>query len=207
MNAKPTKSYLAAVLLLLSILIPAALPVRTFAVDFEAGITIRKKESPASGLVFVSGEKVRMDIHGQEGTVITISRPDKSLTWIVNVARKEYIEIRGLTVNPLGRRSPEEWDKLAVKKELGTETVGGYLCDKTLYTFFDKKRGVVMEWKARKLNYTIKFILYTPQDLVTTELNHIKEGPVDKIAFEIPEGYKRVAVSGPSSRGSQDGKE
>ena len=206
MNSKPIKTVLPA-LCLLAVLIAAAWPGRAWAVDFEAGITIRKTGAPVSGYVFISGPKVRMDIYGREGTVITISRPDKGLTWIVNVPRKEYIEIRGLAVNPLGWRSPEQWDKLAEKKELGTDTVQGYLCDKTLYTFFDKEKGVVMEWRARKLDYIIKVILYDPKGLTTTELGRIKEGPIDEIAFEIPDGYKRVAVSDSPTRGSRQGQE
>jgi hypothetical protein len=182
-------------LITLSFILPVFLPGAARAADFKAGITVRKGSTPVSGYVFISGEKARMDMYGPEGTVITISRPDKGLTWLVNVPRKEYLEVRGLAVNPLGWRTPQEWDKLAEKKSLGTETVEGYLCDKTLYTFIDKSKGVVMEWTAQKLKYTIKSIFYSASGLAVTELKKIEEELIEDIAFEIPEGYKKVGVS------------
>lgn len=202
----PTKTRFGAVLLFLLIL--AVLPAGSArGAEFEAEIIVRREATPVSGYVFVAGKKVRLDMYGPEGTVVTISRPDKGLTWIVNVPRKEYLEVRGLTVDPLGRRSPEEWDKLAEKKNLGTETVSGFLCNKVLYTFLDKNRGVVMEWTAQKLDYIIKSIFYSPQGLITTELTKIKEVEVDEVAFEIPEGYKRVAVSQGSGPAPKEKKE
>ena len=200
-----SKARLAPVVLLLALL--AGLSGAAWGAEFEAQITIRQEGSPVSGYIYVSGAKVRLDMYGPEGTVVTISRPDKGLTWIVNVPRKEYLEVRGLAVDPLGRRSPEEWDKLAEKKSLSPETVAGYLCDKTLYTFFDKSKGVVMVWTAQKLGYIIKSIVYGPDGLVVTELTKINEVPVEGVAFEIPEGYKRVAVRDGSAPASPEKKE
>ena len=207
MNIKSLAKPFLSLAIPLALLIPLAWPSLVSAAEFESKLTVRNGNQAMRGYVYVSGEKVRMDMYGQEGTVITLSRPDKGLTWIVNVPRKEYLEIPGLSVNPLGRKSPQEWDKIAEKKSLEVEKYEGYLCDKTLYTFFDKKNGTVLEWKAQQLDYTIKFILYNPQGVVTTELSEIKEESIDDVAFEIPEGYRKISKKDISGKGAKHGQD
>ena len=165
------------------------------AAEFEARIIVYQEGATVNGYVFVSGDKVRVDMSGPGGKIITIARPDKGLTWIVNVPMKEYVEIKGMVINPLGMRPAQEWEKVAKIKPLGQDKFGGFVCERILYTFFDETKGAVMEWKASDLDYTIKSILYSPKELVTTELSEIKVEPVDDVAFEIPKEYKKVTVT------------
>ena len=179
----------------------------SLAAEFEAQIVVYQEGATVNGYVFVSGDKVRVDMTGPRGKIITIARPDKGLTWIVNVPKKEYVEIQGVVINPLGMRPAQEWEKVAKVKSLGQDKFGGFVCERILYTFFDESKGAVMEWKALDLNFTIKSILYSPKELVTTELSEIKVEPVDDVAFEMPEGYKKVMVKKSTGQGVKDGKQ
>ncbi|MFH1656032.1 MAG: DUF4412 domain-containing protein [Candidatus Omnitrophota bacterium] len=88
----------------------------------------------------------------------------------------------------------EELNKASEKKDLGIETINGYVCDKyEIINHVTKERTI--EWCSKKLGYSIKTIYNSPHGEVSiTELKNIKEGPIDDSLFEVPEDYKKISM-------------
>jgi hypothetical protein len=161
------------------------------AAEFSARMFQSKDGKPVHGQIWVSGDKVRVDMISDAGPVVTISRPDKNVLWVANVAQKQYLELPGVRLGPISGQ-PIDPKLLAEKKDLGTDKVNGRLCDKIYYRYKDDKKGRVLEWVDRELKYPIKIVHKGPHGDVATLFEKIKPGPQKASMFEIPAGYKKV---------------
>lgn len=161
------------------------------AAEFSAQMFQSKDGKPVYGKIWVSGPKVRVDMLSEAGLVMTISRGDKKVLWVVNPARKQYLELPGVVLGPISGQ-PIDPKLLAEKRDMGTEKVDGRLCDKIYYRYKDEKKGRVLEWVDRDLKYPIKIVHKGPEGAVATLFEKIKPGPQKASLFEIPAGFKKV---------------
>jgi outer membrane lipoprotein-sorting protein len=92
---------------------------------------------------------------------------------------------------------PEDERRVATKKSLGTAKVSGFVCDKFQLTYKNKQMGTSTVWFAKRLDWPIKTETKTVHGTVVTECKSVKMGGQSASLFEIPKGYKKVAMPGP----------
>ncbi len=147
-----------------------------------------------SGKMYVTPDKIRMDMSSPQGkgNMIMIMRRDNNLYWMLNPGEKRYFE------RPLNEK---EWEKMAkgaikskTEKNLGTETINGYTCQKKevemvveILGFKNKSRSTV--WISEKLDLPIRT---RTEDGHVTEMRNIKKGRQSKKLFEVPGDYTKV---------------
>ena len=136
------------------------------AADFSGRLFQSLNGKPIHGLIFVSGNKTRVELMSAQGVTATISRGDLKLTWVLYLTHKVYRELKGIVVGPLSGND-SVLDPLLVHKEvLGKEMVNGYMCDKIYYKYTDPQRGKVMEWYSPELGYPVKIMQKGPDGAV-----------------------------------------
>ena len=178
---------------LTALLCMLALSGLAMAAEFSADLIQKNDEEVMKGKFYVKGDKMRMDFE-DEG--VTIMDMVVGKTIILQPEEKMYMEISGMEATATSAPSDEELAKIATKKHVGAEKINGYQCDKYLITFHDKAMGKMIQWYAKKLNYPIKIVYNGPEGEMVTEYKNIKEGGVSDSMFEIPGGYKKMAIPG-----------
>ena len=145
--------------------------------------------------LYIKNRQIRAEMEDTFGQKqILVSRPGKDQTFMLYPQSKGYMAFPATAV-----RLPVDPDEEAVKKIgtrtlIGQEDLGGYLCDKYEIAFFNKYRGRMMVWVARKLNFPIQMIQVDgpPTGSLVRKLTHITELPIDDSMFGVPEGYIKV---------------
>lgn len=165
------------------------------AVDFSADTVTKMGKMTRTGKIYRQGKKFRQDISsgGMKRTVIM--RPDKKVVWILNPAAKTYMEMpQRPGADASNPYDPEKLKKFGTVKNLGTEKIGGFECDKMLFTPKQKQMGTSTTWIAKELKWPLKTVAKSPRGTVTTETKNIKTGSVPSSLFELPKGYKKEAM-------------
>jgi len=187
---KPMKTLICAVWV-------AALAGACHAADFTADMVTKHGKMVVTGKIYRQGQKMREDMSatGQKQTMIV--RPDKKVAWMLNAATKQYMEMPMRPRMDLSRLADDaDLRKMATKKSLGTETVNGYRCEKSLYTFKNKNMGTMTVWMSKDLQWPVKSENKSARGAGITEFKNIKKmRPADSL-FEIPKGYKKMAMPG-----------
>ncbi|NLI33315.1 MAG: DUF4412 domain-containing protein [Deltaproteobacteria bacterium] len=168
------------------------------AAEFAADTITNHAGGTFTGKTYIKGDKIRSEGVKEGRNTISIHRMDKGITWILMPENKTYMEMSGVT-----GWNMEEMEKaaqeMAEKKNLGTETVNGYLCDKFQYVYKDKSLGVVTQWIARDLKYPIKTEHTGMQGYsMKSELTNIKTQSLPDSLFELPAGYTKMNIPGRS---------
>ena len=175
------------------------------AAEFSADEITKHPGQSSTEKIYVKGTKIRQEKTMMDGwKMISISRPDKKVLWMLDPARKTYSEHKFGAKDFGGKARMSNGDRLTVthvkdmgvRKLVGKETVNGYACDKYSESFKDKKRGTMHVWVAKKLNWPIKFDQKGGRFSMQRELKNIKEGGVKDSMFEIPKGYKKTTAEG-----------
>lgn len=166
------------------------------AAEFSAETFIDQPGQMQKAKMYVKDQRMRVemvDTFGQKQ--ILISRPDKSPKNIMLYpATKTYVRLSDVAVqSPVGHNETA-LKKIGKRLLVAQETVEGYLCDKYEITYYNKYRGKMMVWVARKLNYPIQMIQVggPPDNSTNRKLTNIKEHKVEDSLFSIPNGYKQV---------------
>jgi negative regulator of sigma E activity len=165
--------------------------------EFSADIVEKMHGQQISGKVYVKGDKIRREAvrGGKEGVIIM--RLDRKVVWNLMPDQKKYVEIPNM--NPAQFDSPEtrkELERIADRKELGTEKVSGYDCQKIQYVYHDKSLGTLTQWVAKKLKYPIKMEHKGQAGEMSMEYRNIKEGSVSDSLFDLPKGYEKMEMPG-----------
>jgi len=163
--------------------------------EFSADTIIDRLGQKQPVKLYIKDRQIRAemaDVFGQKQ--ILVSRPGKDQTFMLYPQSKGYMAFPATAV-----RLPVDPDEEAVKKIgtrtlIGQEDLGGYLCDKYEIAFFNKYRGRMLVWVARKLNFPIQMIQVDgpPGGSLVRKLTHITEQPIDDSMFGVPEGYTKV---------------
>lgn len=165
------------------------------AAEFTADTISTHGDETITGKVFVKGDKIRNEGVRAGRETIAIIRMDKKLSWVLQPENKTYFEMKGGGAAQSRAEMESAAKEMAVKKDLGTEKVNGFLCDKVQYVYHDKSLGVMTQWIARDLDYPIK----TEHSGAggrgfKTELTNIKVKSLPDSLFEVPSGYKSVPM-------------
>lgn len=168
------------------------------AAEFSADTVTSHAGGTFTGKTYIKGDKIRSEGVKEGRNTISIHRMDRGITWVLIPENKTYMEMSGVTSSNM-----EEMEKTAQemteKKNLGTETVNGHLCDKFQYVYKDKSLGVVTQWIAKDLKYPIKTEHTGMQGYgMKAELTNIKTQHLPDSLFELPAGYTKIDIPGRS---------
>ena len=147
----------------------------------------------AKSKIYSMPEKLRLEMNHPSGQGTMIMRRDKQVYWILSPENKRYTE------HPLNEA---EWEKAKGDflkaqdiKELGTETVQGFRCQKRRVTTTVEVMGVARTststiWSSSKIDFPLRTKSQSGQ---ITELRNIKKGDQPDALFETPAGFTRVS--------------
>jgi hypothetical protein len=166
------------------------------AAEFSAETIIDQLGQKQKVKVYVKGQQMRVemvDTFGQKQ--VLISRPAKDQkTFMLYPETKTYVRLPTVALQlPVGQNE-EALKKIGKRRLVGQENVEGYLCDKYEITYYNKYRGKMIVWVARKLNFPIQMIQVggPPGYSLDRKLTNIKEHRVEDSLFTVPDGYKQV---------------
>jgi hypothetical protein len=161
--------------------------VPALALDFSADVENRiKGERPMTGEIFITGEKIRMDMAGSA----TITRIDKKVVWVLMPEQKMYMEqpIRPENMAQTGKPQGE-----LERKFIANESVEGRAAKKYLVTYkTDNKKDSVYQWIDNMLQIPTK--VESVDGKWSMVYKNIKIGPQKPDLFEVPKGYKKFSM-------------
>lgn len=161
--------------------------------EFSADMTTTDaKGKVATGKIFIKGyQKIRQEISAEGQTSVTILRLDKKVSWTL-MPENQYLEV----AMPFDTQHPEDSGIEYETTEIGNETINGYDCKVTQYTYKQKKYGILIQWVSTKLNFAIKSQSKNAKGKVTNtiEYTNIKTSAQPDSLFEIPSGYQKMGL-------------
>lgn len=161
--------------------------------DFSADIVSTTKEGTFKGKIFVSQDKVRMEISES----ISITRMDKQVIWILMPVEKIYMEQPfdpGKVV-----ATSEKINGEIERKLIGQETIDGRMTDKYQIVYnANGKTETMFQWLAVGLSIPVKTA--AADNSWTTEYKNIKTGKQPDSLFEIPAEYQKFSNQMPSMK-------
>ncbi len=156
---------------------------------FSADVVSGHGKQTMQGKIYVAGEKMRFETAG----MVTITRMDKKIVWLLMPAEKMYMEqsIRPETFIPSSEPAAGEVERTL----LGTETINGQTANKYRITVQTSgKRHSFLQWLAT--DSVLPLRTAAEDGSWWQEFRNIKEGVPDLALFEVPDGYKKFAMSG-----------
>lgn len=169
----------------------------SLAAEFSADISENHGGQTFAGKIYIRGDRMirREGVRGGRNT-ISIYRMDKGTVWILMPETKTYMEVGNISADDKMEMEKAASD-MADKKELGTETMNGFLCDKIQYVYRQKSMGVMTQWIAKDLNYPIKTEQTGARGFeMRSELTNIRVQSLPDSLFELPPGYSKTTVPG-----------
>jgi hypothetical protein len=175
------------------------------AVDYSADVAMQVERGPGgqpiavTGRVFVAADRERRETSVLGRTSIVITRRDKGVTWLLMPAQSMYMEnpAAGDTKDPYAA-----WREAGVTlTEVGEETVNGVATTKFRAEAHGKEGTMETGylWLTQD-NIPVRMATDAPQKegggRITIDYTHIKKGKQDPILFEIPAGYRKMAMPG-----------
>jgi hypothetical protein len=165
------------------------------AAGFSAEMLIDQQGQKQPVKLYIKDRQIRAEMEDTFGQKqILVSRPGKDQTFMLYPQSKGYMAFPATAVSLPVDPDEEAVKKIGTRTLIGQEDVGGYLCDKYEIAFFNKYRGRMMVWVARKLNFPIQMIQVDgpPTGSLVRKLTNIKEERIDDSMFGVPEGYIKV---------------
>ena len=185
---------------------------QTYPVEFSAHMFQTMPDSnQASRNIYVGKDVIRIEMGDAEQRRIMIMNTGRQVAWMLNPARKEYLEMKGPSgQTPAGGNRPPlpgepgspcgQGQGVACKK-LGVETVNGRSTEKWEITFSRGEQSATsVVWVDRSLAMPVREEL--PGGFVK-ELRDIKIGPQPAGLFQVPKDYKRVEMPQQSEEASK----
>ncbi len=170
----------------------------TLAVDFSADMIITEAGNTATNKIFVKDSSYRMETTEDGLEIIVIVDQGANLSRVLNVNEKAYIEMpcddmRSLANDPFQALKATIDTPGIEKKDLGSETINGIECDKSVLLWGGSK--FYTYWMSGKYDFPIKIIHGEGEKVV--ELKNIKESTIDAGIFKLPNGYSAMEESQP----------
>ncbi len=168
--------------------------------EFSADMVSTTKDGTFTGKIFVSKDKVRMEVPES----ITITRMDKRVAWMLMPGEKMYLE------QPFDPRNA-----VATSENVSGEIERKFIGQEMLDTKMTNKYRVVYETEGIK--ETIFQWIDTASEIPvktaaadgswTMEYKNLKIGAQPDSLFEIPAGYQKFSYEMPSMEGMLEGAE
>jgi len=163
--------------------------------EFSADTIIDRLGQKQPVKLYIKDRQIRAEMKDAFGQKqILVSRPGKDQTFMLYPQSKGYMAFPATAVRLPVDPDEEAVKKIGTRKLIGQEDLGGYLCDKYEIAFFNKYRGKMIVWVARRLNYPIQMTQVggPPTGSLSRKLTNIKEQRIEDSMFKVPEGYKKV---------------
>jgi hypothetical protein len=163
--------------------------------EFSADTIIDRLGQKQPVKLYIKDRQIRAEMKDAFGQKqILVSRPGKDQTFMLYPQSKGYMAFPATAVRLPVDPDEEAVKKIGTRKLIGQEDLGGYLCDKYEIAFFNKYRGKMIVWIARRLNYPIQMTQVggPPTGSLSRKLTNIKEQRIEDSMFKVPEGYKKV---------------
>ncbi len=169
----------------------ALFAVKAFAGDFSADMVSSSYQGLVTMKMYVSGDKSRMEMP----EIITISRMDKNVVWMLMPGEKMYIEqaMDPRTVANTQENVAGEIERTAE----GNEMVNGRNATKYRVTFETQgRRESVFQWMDEAAHIPVKTAAIDGS--WSTEFKNIQTGPQKQDLFEVPAGYSKMSLDMPN---------
>ncbi len=179
------------------ILFAAVIATSLWATEFSADMIAQMVTGKMSGKIYFKNPDVtRNDMMGM------ISITKRPVVYQIFTGTKKYHvsnidEIKD--ENPMAAAGDfNSWIKENKMKKIGQESLSGYKCqiyEGMLQTQQSHPPTHIKLWYSKKLNYPIKteITLPPPMGTMTSYLENIEVGKLDKSLFVVPDGYTEVA--------------
>ncbi len=165
------------------------------AAEFSARMIQRDDESADTAKIFVRAGGYRVEQEEEGISIVVIVDSDEGLTYLLLPERKLYMEmesqdVRSMMNDPFqGLKRAESYGEV---KRLGSESVGGYECDKFGVSIGGDE--VMVKWVSKELEFPLRIATSRGQQR-SAEVSEIVEAPVDESLFEIPADYSNQDMS------------
>jgi outer membrane lipoprotein-sorting protein len=184
------------------------------AAEFSADFTgSTGKQMAGAGTIYVKGRNLRREARQGPLKYTAIFSFNKKMMWFVDPAKKTYwgqpVPAKDAAAQEQALRgnvASHPGEKGLKVTRLGTETVSGYPCEKTM---IEGKGLKVVTWYSKKLEFALKTegtVTMGNQKMVSREqYKNIRERKLSDSLFAPPAGYKQVsppqrpAMQGPPS--------
>jgi len=162
------------------------------AAQFTADVNQRSHGKDLTGKIFIKGEKYRLEQRDDKKRRMLIIVDQKAnRTIVADPAEKNFMEtpsqgMLSLMNDPFqsARYMEEKYKKIL----LGGELISGFECKRL--KFEAQGQEMMTVWKSKKLGFILKITLPDKKKSFI-HLKNIKEGPVDKVLFQVPAGYAK----------------
>jgi len=166
--------------------------VPAFSAEFTADmVEVRGKTTRTSKLsVMGHNYAIEFEEDGQRGKV-TVDQA-KGVTRVFMPSEKKFVKMASDSMQSL-LNDPIQAFKEATRRytvaKQGTETIGGYLCDKLVLS--SQGQNLMTEWVAEDLSFPVRIVTHgkTPW---TMELKNIQPGAVSPDLFMVPADYTKI---------------
>jgi hypothetical protein len=165
--------------------------------NFSADVVSTSHGETHTSKVYSKDGKSRMEANAGGREMISISRPDKRVVWMLMPASRTYME---MPYNMQRKDLSSQLNDPNVKPEkkfIGDETVDGHPTKKYHVTVImngDREASGYI-WEATDMNnFPIKH--QSEDGEITTVWKNIKFGGVSDSVFEIPAGYRKMSMPG-----------
>jgi len=171
-----------------------------FAAEFSADLIRSGDDGEGETVkVYIKGDLRREELTDEDGEVVaTIYRTDRGVIWTVSPGDGMYVEIPMMPGATGVLETVDRLDTMGSKRSLGMETLNGFDCEKTQYTYQAQGQGGYLVWYSAALDYPVRMV---QQDIAgrtmqALEFTNIKQGTVPASMFEPPEGYEKMTMPG-----------
>ena len=166
-------------------------------VEYSADRVMTSGGTTMKGRVYFTPERERMEFN--DGAMVSIVRRDKNVTWMLMLEQKMYMENKMSGNMAAGKQqAPDNFDKCDVKKtEAGKEDVNGFATRKMEMVIScpgsEKMTGMV--WLTKdNIPIRLETTKAGSKETFRMELKNLKIGKQDPALFEIPAGFKAMAM-------------
>jgi len=157
--------------------------------QFTAEMVETMADQSKTSKILVKGLKYRIEQETEGQPLYVLVDQNIGITRVVLPINEQYMEMKSQDRMSL-MNDPFQGLKYSISigetKELGTETVNGYVCDKSMISIQDQ--DIMTQWVSQKLNFPIKILNHVANNM-TMELKNIQEGEFDDALFETPAEY------------------
>ena len=156
---------------------------------FSADLVIEQPSESITIKLYVMGDYYRVE--NLEEQILAIEIPGDT-TVAMNPEEKTYKAIdgpAGAFVNPI--KGWEYTRASLVESPAGQEAVGGYECNKFVYSYEGQPETTMVVWMSPELNHFVKVLVHYSGADGTMMLTNVKVGPQAESLFKIPDGYTR----------------
>jgi Domain of unknown function (DUF4412) len=183
--------------LLLAAALPAVADLPEAKVEYAADSSMETAQGAMQGRVFHARGKERREMNASGERMVTISRQDKKVMWMLMPEQKAYMEMALGSSTDQGDISGWAFEQTVV----GPEDLDGLKTTKSKVTA-KGPRGEKMGgfWWTTADGVTVKMDMLALEKgskmRIKMELKNLKVGKQDPALFEIPAGYSKMQMPG-----------